>query len=110
MANELVLPFVSSSSLCRRDLSHCVSLYFRFSLCLRDIEEMIAKCGITVSYETVCKWCLKFDGPTQSGFALAARVLASGDIGIKSFPGLDCRPAVGFVALRTGGREEARWR
>ena len=43
-------------------ISHCVWLYFRFSLSFRDIEEMMAKRGITVSYEAVRKWCLRFGG------------------------------------------------
>ena len=43
-------------------ISHCVWLYFRFSLSFRKIEEMMAKRGITVSYETVREWCLKLGG------------------------------------------------
>jgi len=31
-------------------ISHCVWLYFRFSLSFRDIEEMMAERGVLVSY------------------------------------------------------------
>ncbi len=41
-------------------ISHCVWLYFRFSLSFRDIEEMLAMRGVALSYETVREWCLKF--------------------------------------------------
>src|SRR3989442_864276 len=43
-------------------ISHCVWLYFRFSLNYRDIEAMMSKRGITLSYETIREWCLKFGG------------------------------------------------
>jgi putative transposase len=41
-------------------ISHCVWLYFRFSLSFRDVEELLAQRGIVVSHETVRQWCLKF--------------------------------------------------
>ena len=41
-------------------ISHSVWLYFRFSLSFRDVEEMLAMRGVTLSYETVREWCLKF--------------------------------------------------
>jgi putative transposase len=34
-------------------ISHCVWLYFRFTLSFRDVEEMLAMRGVTLSYETV---------------------------------------------------------
>jgi putative transposase len=34
-------------------ISHGVWLYFRFSLGLRDVEELLAERGIVVTYETV---------------------------------------------------------
>ena len=37
-----------------------VWLDFRFTLSLRDVEEMLAQRGIEVSYETVRCWTLKF--------------------------------------------------
>jgi putative transposase len=41
-------------------ISHAVWLYHRFTLSFRDIEEILAARGITVSYETIRNWCLKF--------------------------------------------------
>ncbi len=41
-------------------ISHAVWLYHRFTLSFRDIEELLAARGITVSYETVRNWCNKF--------------------------------------------------
>jgi putative transposase len=41
-------------------ISHCVWLYFRFSLSFRDVEELMAKPGIVLTYETVRQWCLTF--------------------------------------------------
>jgi len=43
-------------------ISHGVWLYHRFALSFRDVEELLAKKGIFVSYETVRQWCRKF-GP-----------------------------------------------
>ena len=37
-------------------------LYHRFALSFRDVEELLAKRGIIVTYETVRQWCRKF-GP-----------------------------------------------
>jgi transposase-like protein len=34
-------------------ISHAVWLYFRFSLSYRDVEELLAERGITVTYETI---------------------------------------------------------
>src|SRR6266849_1638188 len=58
--------FMPSPSLYRRHrfpaqiISHCVWLYFRFSLSFRDVEEMLAMRGVSLSYETVLEWCLEF--------------------------------------------------
>ena len=41
-------------------ISHCVWLYFRFSLSYRDVEEMMLERGVQLSYETVRSWCTKF--------------------------------------------------
>lgn len=42
------------------EISHSVWLYFRFALSFRDVEEILAKRGVVLTYETVCIWCLKF--------------------------------------------------
>ena len=43
-------------------ISHGVWLYHRFCLSFRDVEELLAKRGVLVSYETIRQWCRKF-GP-----------------------------------------------
>lgn len=45
-----------------------VWLYFRFTASLRDVEDMLAERGHSVSYETVRRWANKF-GP-----AIAANI------------------------------------
>jgi putative transposase len=39
---------------------HCVWLYFRFCLSYRDVEELMAECGVILTYEAVRYWCRKF--------------------------------------------------
>src|SRR5210317_594087 len=46
----------------REIISHAVWLYYRFSLSLRDVEDLLAKRGITVTHESIRQWCRKF-GP-----------------------------------------------
>src|SRR5918997_1376508 len=46
-------------------IAHAVWLYFRVSLSLRLVEEMLLERGILVSYETVRRWALKF-GPAYA--------------------------------------------
>jgi putative transposase len=40
-------------------VEQCVWLYYRFALSYRNIEEMLAKRGVRVTYETVREWCYK---------------------------------------------------
>jgi putative transposase len=41
-------------------ISYAVWLYFRFPLSLRMVEEMLAARGVSVTYETIRQWGLKF--------------------------------------------------
>jgi len=41
-------------------ISYAVWLYHRFCLSFREMEELLAERDITVTYETVRKWCRKF--------------------------------------------------
>jgi putative transposase len=41
-------------------ISHCVWRYFRFCLSYRDVEELMAERGISLTYEAVRSWCRKF--------------------------------------------------
>ena len=44
----------------REIISHGVWLYHRFSLSFRDVEELLAKRGIIVSYEAIRQWCRRY--------------------------------------------------
>jgi putative transposase len=46
-------------------ISHAVWLSHRFCLSFREVEELLAERGITVTYETIRQWCQKF-GPTYA--------------------------------------------
>ncbi len=41
-------------------ISHAVWLYHRFGLSFRDVEDLLAQRGVTVSYETIRHWCQTF--------------------------------------------------
>ena len=41
-------------------ISHAVWLYYRFCLSFRDVEDLLAKPGVIVSYETIRQWSRKF--------------------------------------------------
>jgi putative transposase len=58
-------------------ISHCVWLYFRFSISYRDVEEMMAVRGLTLTYETIRYWCLKFGQTYANG--LRRKSLRLGD-------------------------------
>ena len=49
-------------------ISHGVWLYYRFALSFRDVEDVLAQRGITVSYETIRHWSETF------GLAYARRL------------------------------------
>jgi putative transposase len=58
-------------------ISHCVWLYHRFPLSLREVEELMAERGVVVSHETIRQWCAKF-GQTYAN-ALRRRRPRPGD-------------------------------
>ena len=41
-------------------ISHAVWLYHRFGVSFRDVEDLLAQRGVTVSYEAIRLWCLTF--------------------------------------------------
>ena len=49
----------------REIISHAVWLYYKLGVSLRDVEDVLAKRGIVVSYETVRRWSKKF-GPNYA--------------------------------------------
>jgi putative transposase len=78
-------------------ISHCVWLYFRFARSFRDVEEMLAMRGVTLSYETVREWCLKFGQTYANG--LRRRSSRTGD-----------RWHLDEVFLKINGRLHYLWR
>jgi putative transposase len=58
-------------------ISHCVWLYHRFPLSLREVQEMMLQRGIIVSHETIRQWCATF-GQTYAN-ALRRRRARPGD-------------------------------
>jgi putative transposase len=49
-------------------ISHAVWLSYRFTLSFRDVEDLLAHRGITVSHESIRHWCQTF------GLAYARRL------------------------------------
>jgi len=78
-------------------IRQAVWLYFKFTLSLRDVEDILAERGIDVSYETVRCWAEKF------GLAIAANIRQS-------------RPRPGSVwhldemVVRINGKRMFMWR
>ncbi|MET7782241.1 IS6 family transposase [Streptomyces sp. NPDC005388] len=58
-------------------MSHCVWPYHRFPLSFREVEELLLERGVTVSYETIRRWCVKFG--QQYANALRRRRTRPGD-------------------------------
>ncbi len=48
-------------------ISHAVWLYHRFCLSFRDVEDLLAERGVTVSYEAIRQWCWKFGSEYARG-------------------------------------------
>jgi putative transposase len=78
-------------------ISHCVWLYHRFPLSLRDVEEMMAERGVSVSHDTIHQWCRKFGQTYANG--LRRRRARPGD-----------KWHVDEVFLKIGGKTRYLWR
>jgi len=52
-------------------ISYAVWLYYRFNLSHRDIEDLLAERGVTVSYETIRLWTIKYGAPSGIGWPLS---------------------------------------
>ena len=78
-------------------ISHCVWLYYRFPLSLRDVQEMMMARGVVVSHKTVHQWSRKFG----QGFAdgLRRRRARPGD-----------KWHVDEVFIKIGGKPHYLWR
>jgi putative transposase len=42
-------------------IHQAIWLYLRFTLSIRDVEDLLAEREIPASYETVCRWVNHFD-------------------------------------------------
>jgi transposase-like protein len=69
-------------------IQQAVWLYARFTLSFRDVEDLLAERGITVSYETVRRW-VKYFGPEIAAVA-------------------NWRPETGIFGDRVGGHLRRR--
>lgn len=78
-------------------IRQAVWLYFRFTLSIRDVEELLAQHGIDVSRETVRCWTLKF-GPLIAANLRRRRCAPTG------------RWHLGEMYVRIGGRKMWLWR
>jgi transposase-like protein len=54
-------------------IDQAIWLYLRFTLSLRDVEDLLAERGIAVSYETVRRWVNHF-GPMIAAHAISSPV------------------------------------
>ena len=78
-------------------IRHAVWLYFRFTLSLRDVEDMLAERGIELSYETVRCWAPKFG----QSFAQNLR---------RRRPPASSRWHLDEMAVKIGGKRMWLWR
>jgi len=78
-------------------IAHCVWLYHRFPLSLREVEGLMLVRGVIVTYETIRQWCAKF-GPVYAG-GLRRRQPRPGD-----------KWHLDEVFLTINGRRHYRWR
>ena len=78
-------------------ISYAVWLYHRFNLSHRDIEDLLAERGVTVSHESIRLWCIKF-GPA---FARKLR---------RRHPGFGDTFYIDEVFVRIRGNQRYLWR
>lgn len=78
-------------------IRYAVCLYFCFTMCLRDVEELLAERGIDVTYETVRCWANKF-GP-----AIAANIR-------RTRPRADSVWHLDEMVVRINGKRMFMWR
>jgi hypothetical protein len=84
-------------------ISHCVWLYYRFSLSYRDVEELMAERGVTLSHEAVRYWHTWPRPPGSSSFLI---LLANPDA-LKCR--LACRLCEGIQALKPPLQKPQLW-
>ena len=90
-------------------IAHCVWLYHRLPLSLREVEELMLVRGVIVTYETIRQWCAKFGfGPVYAA-GVRRRQPRPGDKWHLDEVFLDDqRPSSVSVAGRRPGRQRPR--
>ena len=78
-------------------IAHSVWLYYRFTLSLRDVEELMLARGVVVSHESIRTWCAKF-GP-EYAHGLRRRAPQPGD-----------KWYLDEVFVKIGGKRHYLWR
>ncbi len=78
-------------------ISYAVWLYHRFNLSNRDVEDLLAERGISVSYETIRLWCINFG--TRYARRLKQRHRGYGDTFY-----------IDEVFVKINGRQQYLWR
>ena len=78
-------------------ISYAVCLYHRFNLSHRNIEDLLAERGITVSHESIRLWCIKF------GTRFARRLR-------RNHAGFGDTFYIDEVIVRIGGKLQYLWR
>ena len=78
-------------------ISYAIWVYHRFALSFRDVEDLLAERGVTVSYESIRRWCHKF-GPNYAR-SLRRKQGRAGDIWL-----------VDELFIRIRGRRHYLWR
>lgn len=71
MIGQVSAPRLKGHGFPRSIISYAVWAYYRFSLSLRDVEDLLAERGVVVSYESIRAWVRKF------GSQIAKRVRAA---------------------------------
>ncbi len=67
MKDEVAAPTYAGYRFPAEIIAHAVWRYFRFALSYRDVEELLAERGVTVTYETVRQWSRKFGQAYANG-------------------------------------------
>lgn len=97
MTDVLSAPRLRGHRFPREIIGYAVRVYLRFSLSLRDVEELLAERGVTVSYETIRTWVAKF------GMQFAAMIR-------RDRPRPNGKWHLDEVVIRIGGRTHWLWR
>lgn len=97
MISPIHQPRLKSYRFPRSIISYAVWAYHRFALSLRDVEDLLAECDVTVIYETIRAWVGKF------GAQIAKRVRAARKQPTDKWPSGE-----GVIAIR--GNKHWLWR